>query len=188
MKKKIAIIFLFNLLLSFLYFKQLFFPGEEIMYLDLNGMMLTPFALFYNLLGIIILLLLFNRGTGKSIKSSISEKISWFIFIIMLIGFVIFPLTFLTLTDGRKVASPLLFAFIEPLKGKLLFNQDLKQIFVKNIFLFIISFALFFIADLLPPFHAVNQNSWPIYFSGFYFLCLAFLDFWFQHKSFPKTV
>ncbi|MFC4144143.1 hypothetical protein [Pedobacter mendelii] len=181
--KKYIIVFLFNLFLSVLYFKQLFYLGIEVKFLDVKGILVTPFAIFYNLLSIIFLLVIFDNKKHNSSNKSAPEKAGFLLFLTVLVGFLIIPITFLTIEGGRKIASPLLLAFLEPIKGKFLFKQSIKLVFIKNLILFVFSFVLFFLADLLPQSSVLSKNNWPLYFGGLYFLGLALLDYFFCNRQ-----
>jgi hypothetical protein len=189
MNKKLSVIIFFNLMLSVTYIKQLFYPGQEVEILDVDRILITPFVLFYNFLAILILMIISNQIASYKVgkRYTLLEKIPFGFLALILLAFIIFPLTFLKFDKGSQIASPLLVSFLEPFKARFVLKQSIKSMFIKNLCLFIISFVLFFCADLFPTFNALDGNSWPLYFGGLYFLFLAFLDFYFRtHVSRTK--
>jgi hypothetical protein len=183
LKIKVYAVALFNLALSLLYFKQVIDPGNEADLLDLKGILLTPFALLYTLLGIIISLLINRKKSRELTASSDGSKWSYVLLAFILVSFIAFPLTFLNAENGYQAASPLLLALLEPLKATFLYRESQKQVSFRTVILFFISFLLLFIASIFPPLHAITGTAWAAYFGGIYFLCLTFIDFWLANRA-----
>lgn len=161
-----------SLLISALYFKQIFSGGSEIQFLDTKEILLTPFLLFYSFLGIVFCLFL----DKKTIKNH--DRTTW-ILMLIIAGFMLIPLLFFQHKLGSEIALPFITTFLEPVKVKFFFRQPLKVLLQKNFILMIVSFCLIFFVSIL--FFNIDQINYVYCYGGFYFIILALVDYYF-HK------
>ena len=180
--KKIYLAIGFNLLLSFLYFKQLFFVGQESMFFDNNKILLTPFLLCYNFLGVIFYLVIQELIQRKRIKNKF-ELGSYFFLISIVLFFILFAFTFMTFEKGYSLTIPFILNFIEPIKMKFFFKQSIKTITIKNLVLIIVSFFLLIVSGYFSKFITANVNSWALLMGGFYFIILSYFDYYFYKRN-----
>lgn len=161
-----------SLLISALYFKQIFSGGSEIQFLDTKEILLTPFLLFYSFLGIVFCLFM----DKKTIKNQ--DRTTW-ILMLIIAGFMLIPVFFYQHKNGSEIALPFITTFLEPLKVKFLFRQPLKVLLQKTFIVMIVSFCLIFFVSIL--FFNIDQIQYVYCYGGFYFLILALTDYYF-HK------
>lgn len=180
LKLKIYFSIVINCVISSLYFKQLFIPGDEIIFLDTKEILLTPFILIYSFFGFLLYFSIENKFSLFSKNMKPIEYIPSVMFTFIMLAFILLPFSFFEYKNGYKLALPFFIAFFEPIKIKYIFKQDNKILLQKNFILFITSLTLFFVTSLLPKFNAI-ENSWALYLGGFYFIVLALADYYF-HK------
>ena len=171
-----------NLIISIFYFKQLFVPGAEVIFLDTKAILLTPLVLFHGLLGFMAYNIIQDKHLFSFKKHNVLEIIPVLMFTIIMLVFFLFPIIFLEYKDGYKFALPFFITFFEPIKIKLIFKQDDTVLLQKNFILFIISLTLIFVASLLPKFNA-KDDSMSLYMGGFYFIALAYFDYYFYRRN-----
>ena len=154
-KLKIYISIVINCAISILYFKQLLLPGVEIQFLDVKGILLTPFVLIYSFFGFLLYFSIEDKFSLFSKKMKPIEIIPSVMFTVIMLIFILLPFSFLEYKNGYKLALPFFITFFEPIKIKYIFKQDNKTLFHKNLILFITSLILFFVSSLLPKFNAI---------------------------------
>lgn len=177
-KYKIWITVLINLGISALYFKQILYTENVFPLLKTKEILLTPFLLFYTVLGIVICLFL----DKKIVKN---QHITSVILLIVILGFLIFPVSFLHHRSGYELALPFLSTLIEPIKIKYLFRQPIKILLQKSIVLMVISFCLLFFVSFFFNMDTVNY----LYgYGGMYFLILASLDYYFHQVRLKSQI
>jgi hypothetical protein len=182
LKSKTYSSIILNLIISILYFKQLFIPGAEVAFLDTKAILLTPFVLFHGLLGFIAYSTIQDKDFFSFKKLKFLEIVPVSMFTIIMLTFILSPLVFLEYKNGYKFALPFLITFLEPIKIKYVFKQDDTVLLQKNFMLFIISLTLIFVSSLLPKFNAL-ENSLTLYMGGFYFIFLSYFDYYFYKRN-----
>lgn len=175
-KYKIWITIVINLLISALYFKQILYSGNLLPLLKTKEILLTPFLLFYTVLGIVICLFL----DKKIVKN---QHITSVILLIVILGFLIFPVSFLHHRSGYELALPFLSTLVEPIKVKYFLGQSIKVLLQKSIVLMVISFCLLFFVSF---FFNMDSTNYLYAYGGMYFLMLAILDYYFHQIKFSS--
>lgn len=169
---------IFNFIISVFYFKQLFLPGKEIFFIDTKTILLTPLILVYSYFGFIIIGFFEINFTKLLTNIKIIESAQFFMFVIIMLMFILMPLTFLKYKDGYKLSLTFFITFFEPLKIKYIFKQNAKILFQKNFILFLCSLFILFFSSLLPKFNSTG-DSLALYMGGFYFMALGYFDYYF---------
>jgi hypothetical protein len=172
MKKGIVVI-LFDILLSFYYFKQLYITDHYQKLLDLSGVLLTPFALLYSILSLLFLQWLHSTLASKPYQVRRNFfTISNMLFVFIIIAFLLFAF-FIKL---EKLLIAFLIIIYEPLKNKYFNVQQYNKMLIKNLILLVVSFIILIISISISNENKYTNSS-SFYMGGFYFLCLAFIDY-----------
>lgn len=164
-----------NILLSLLYLKQCFFPGDEAKVLNLQMVVYIPFMHLLWFCSLFFWNLWINeKGYSKLFPT------------IFVIALILVPVGILFISKDIYFSLPIFIGVFEPLKNKFLYKNLENKRDSSRIFLLIASFILLFISALVSSWIGVKKE---IFLFGFlYYLFLFFFETrWFKFLITEKS-